>query len=689
MESYEPEIKKENTIDIIYFLNKNKEQQGQMEIEKINNENKNIITYEEIKFSFEQFLIKKMNKLEKSEVVSEEELFDINDINNNIIYHYIGYSEGNGYLNLEENGIIFLDENLKLDNLKIKIKATILTKDKINIQNKMEKIKIEIDNIKMKLEDIKHNDINYFQFNSIILVANPLKDDRGKELRTVNDFNIIPATLYNLFNDEDYLKYTEFGILTEESFKKAIKKEFFIIHLICKSTYIYEEKKYAGDNKKNSSDFVNLIFEKTNNYIGDFINKERLDKIFSDTEIKENIKKIILIISTPLSEDVYNIFNNYGFKNILIQHTTPADVNFVAEFNLRFYENLILNRFKNFKNIYNDALNIFVDEYKNTFCCCFHKHKLECNFFKNLQNELYNNKDLIKDIDINKLKIAIPHFCHLKPECPILAYPCSNFNEFCVHVINCIQKLRFIDSNSDNLPIIYKKGRLANRGYSTCCCYNKKEKSEFNDIQHDINNIFKTNFSDENIEKCKARIILENNYIPKYEKMSFFVGKNEEIFQVLNALNSENIKNIYIYGDKIENLQLFINNVIEYHKERYYLFNSDKKERKEIEHIIILNEENSSNYKGIIQYKFYYYIYINDIKFIEFIKNNFTSNYKIIWFSEHELKNDDINYNNFETKIKINPEVSEPKMENEYIPNYYIKFQDKYSTRNILKLKSS
>ena len=127
MESFEPEIKKENTINIIYFLNKNKEQRGQMEIEKINNENKNIITYEEIKFSFEQFLIKKMNKLEKSEVVSEEELFDINDINNNIIYHYIGYSEGNGYLNLEENGIIFLDENLKLDNLKIKIKATILT----------------------------------------------------------------------------------------------------------------------------------------------------------------------------------------------------------------------------------------------------------------------------------------------------------------------------------------------------------------------------------------------------------------------------------------------------------------------------------------------------------------------------------------------------------------------------------
>ena len=126
----------------------------------------------------------------------------------------------------------------------------------------MEKIKIEIDNIKMKLEDIKHNDINYFLFNSIILVANPLKDDRGKELRTVNDFNIIPATLYNLFNDEDYLKYTEFGILTEESFKKAIKKEFFIIYLICKSTYIYDEKKYAGDNKKSSSDFVNLIFEK-------------------------------------------------------------------------------------------------------------------------------------------------------------------------------------------------------------------------------------------------------------------------------------------------------------------------------------------------------------------------------------------------------------------------------------------
>ena len=110
--------------------------------------------------------------------------------------------------------------------------------------------------------------------------------------------------------------------------------------------------------------------------------------------MKENVGKIILIVSTPLATDVYNIFKKFGFKNILIQHTTLADVNFVADFNYRFYQDIIENPDKLINNIYKGALYIENDNNAPTFCCCFHKHKTTCYFFKNIINELYNSNEI-------------------------------------------------------------------------------------------------------------------------------------------------------------------------------------------------------------------------------------------------------------------------------------------------------
>ena len=664
MESFKQETKKEDIIDIIYFLNKDEEKKGKMKLIKKNDDNKNIITYEDIKFSFQNFL-RDIIEGETSNGDNEIELFDINDLNN-IIIQYIRYLYNEGWILFEENENIFLDESFKLSNLKIMINATVLPKETIKIENKIENIKKEIDKIKQNLNDIKNKDV-YLQFNSIILVANPLmgKDNNeDKELRTVNDFNIIPANLYNLFKEEDYLKYTKFGILTRESFINAIsdeQKEFFILHLICKSTYIINNNNNTEN--KNSDDYVNLIFEQKD-YNCEFINKKDLDEIFSTQKIKENIKKIVLIISTPLSEDVYNIFNKYGFKNILVQHTTPANIKFVTDFNLRFYENLILKRFQNFKSIYNDALNIILDEDKNDFCCCFHKHKTGCDFFLNLKNELYNNNNEIN----NDLKSTIPHFCHLKPDCPDIISPkCTVYNDFCVHNRSCLSHYEFGNGyiNKNHKKIQQKNIPF---GYSICCCFLKEEdvKSEYNDIAHNLNNIFKTNFDNEIIKDYKAKIILEDNYIPKYEKMPFFVGKNNDIINVINALNSKDEKknHIYIYGDTINNLKKFIENIIEYYKERYYLNNLDKKEIKKIEDIIP-DDRNSEN--------------------LEDTKKYYILNHEIILFSEQELKDYDINAELF--KIKINPEPSKPKNEKEYNPNYYIKFQDKHPVRNVFSKK--
>ena len=59
----------------------------------------------------------------------------------------------------------------------------------------------------------------------------------------------------------------------------------------------------------------------------------------------------------------------------------------------------MLNRFNDLQSIYNDALNITLDEDKNDFCCCFHKHKTNCEFFSNLKYELYNKNEPVAKLN--------------------------------------------------------------------------------------------------------------------------------------------------------------------------------------------------------------------------------------------------------------------------------------------------
>ena len=177
-------------INIIFFWNEDEGKKGKMKLIKKNDDNKNIIKYDDIKFSFQNFL----REIIEGETLNgddemELEFLDINDLNN-VIFQYIRYLDQDGWKFLEENGKISLDDKLNLNNLEIMIKATILEKETITIQNKFEIIKEKIKSIKEQLNNIKNNDTNYFRFNSIILVANPLMDGE-KELRTVNDFNIL------------------------------------------------------------------------------------------------------------------------------------------------------------------------------------------------------------------------------------------------------------------------------------------------------------------------------------------------------------------------------------------------------------------------------------------------------------------------------------------------------------------
>ena len=79
----EQEEEEKDDNNIIYFLNNDEEKKGKMDFIKKNEHNKIVITYEDIKLSFENFL--------RNLIINEDneiELFDINDLNN-ITYQYI------------------------------------------------------------------------------------------------------------------------------------------------------------------------------------------------------------------------------------------------------------------------------------------------------------------------------------------------------------------------------------------------------------------------------------------------------------------------------------------------------------------------------------------------------------------------------------------------------------------------
>ena len=133
---------------------------------------------------------------------------------------------------------------------------------------------------------------------------------------------------------------------------------------------------------------------------------------------------------------------------------------------------------------------------------------------------------------------------------------------------------------------------------------------------------------------------------------------------------------------------MFIISLIEYYKER------NEVNKKESKHIII-DEFSIQTFKDELRINETYFYYIQAPKYIQEIKALYIKafnliKYKIILISE-KIYNDD---NNLKS-IKINPEPFEPvpgseeKKDNKkvYNPNYYIKYQHKYSVREIWKDK--
>ena len=723
------------SIGLEYFLNDEEKKEGNLKLNHFN-VSCNKISYEDILDSFYLFL---------ETITLPDEIKHIKP--DHFTCEFIRYLYRDGWVLLGENEFIYFDDYLDINNLKIMIKATIYTDDEFDILKKCDTIKKEIDyTYKEMLEKNLDNSPTDIPLNLIVLNANPLMNGKN-ELRTMNDFNIITSTIFKLFDDEDYLKYTRFGLLTMNTLKDILSNKTkipVILHLICKSTYI-------KDNESNKY-IANLIFEKNyfsgntiNNYNLEFVNEKTLKKeLFEDNsaeEIKENIKKITLIISTQLAEDVYNIFKDFEFKNILVQHTTLADVNFIAEFNKIFYQDLIRHLDKPINTIFENALITSNEEIDfKTFCCCFHNHKdsCSCSILENLQNEIYNDKNskivknLTKEEKLKEMEIYIPHFYHLFPLCTSYIKRHFKSNEknkyysFSSHLLNCKKFMNYVEHFSlDNTK----------RVQNFCCC-------NINSKNHNINMIFQKDFNEEDknnkIQFRKAGTLRENLNLPNYKKLKLLVGKNKAIFQALQYFFRDDYNYCNIYGDNMENLKIFGSILKEYYRERYYfyeLYNNEENEKEkdinedislkknisqsilkasinsELENMIIndidinLNRKisqpssfynrqikgiNEMDYENFIKentklnFNIIYFLYVFDAKLI---KSNLRDKNKIIFFSEEPL--------GIIGKIQNIQLIKEPKLQSDekYYKNIlqvslneYIKFQHVKDVQNWRKI---
>ena len=291
-----------------------------------------------------------------------------------------------------------------------------------------------------------------------------------------------------------------------------------------------------------------LLFENNNCEI-ERINQEKLKKIFNSKDLmkidKEILKNITLFISTPLSEDVFEMFKNFKFKNIIVQHTTLANIDFISELNEQLYRNIIeLNKpiSEAFEIAKIDSENIL-----HQFCCCFHKHKNNCKLKMNLSKELYFSQNNTNE-DINE----IPHFYHLRYKCN-----CSD-KDFCYHKKNC-----------DNYKLQFntKKKKTNN----ICCC----------DLKiHDINHIFFCKFSEikseegifSNYQSNNFCTIINSDFVPNYDKMGLIIGRNFIVYNIFDTLLSNNYHIINVYGKEysksINKIDLLIDMIIEFLKER-------------------------------------------------------------------------------------------------------------------------
>ena len=504
-------------------------------------------------------------------------LFDQNIISDLDLEEEIKY-DSIRYYNKEFEAMVLLEENENLETKDVeKLFVKIRIKDQLekNIINQFIELDKRLDDLSNNIykkydinDNININNNSDSELDIAVLTANPLvniinKNNKKqiKELSSMNDFNSLTNSIYNIIKTSYKIINAEFLPLTINNLEKVIKLKPKIIHLICKSTYIINDINDKNNSNKVEASFnyANLIFEDDEFFNMKAIKKDDLNDIFDE----EYIKNTVLIISTQLSEDIYEMVKNFGFQNILVQHTTIANSSFVEDFNYYFYRNIIEHMEHTSIELCNKNAKNMSKNKSVQFCCCFHHHYKKnkkgktCSLFKNLENELYICKD--KD---NKNEV-IPHFEHLYSSCNMDCKPTNDKYKdlFNFHWKECINN---------------KKEEGSKGTMTVCCCkdakaVHKKEFTFHNFIEKD-NNI-KLGCGKDGIPIIKN---LEN--IPNYEIMKVITGRNGIVYEICEELFGSNYDYINIYNidekdkliekENIYELEELTDIIIEYLKER-------------------------------------------------------------------------------------------------------------------------
>ena len=503
------------------------------------------ISYEQLKSTFINW-------------ISQEKDSNSNNFSINFIRYYDKELDGN--IDLEEKNFLKIEKGSK-----VLIGLYQFTDQERELYNKIEKM-----NPTLRKSIERNVDI-------CVLTANPLYNEENKKfLRTLNDYNEITHTIKNEI-EQDKNIIVEFYPLTENHLKKAIDNKPIILHLICKSTYINNQ--------------INLLFEDDNYFTMKAFGSDGMKKYFDD---KTKIEDIFLIISTPFSREVYEVIKDFEFKNILVQHTTVVNLNYMKIFNKNFYNEIYqkINEYEESINVDILFKNIFKYNHKNLFqsakvidlsnfyffCCCCHMHGDKCKLKANLNNEIYINQN---EGEISDNTLENTHISHTINRC------CWKFPKIGIKK----EEIPQFDGHNNFCEI--KKPKY-------CCC-----RKSTNKIGKD--NIFPQKLEN-NIEIiCRKSKVKEGNKI-KYDKMNYLVQKNHIAYEIYNFIfkNSPvNLINIY-YQYSINELDELANALLEYFEERRILINEREQIPKKIKSVanLIIEEQENLIWKENISDKF-------------------------------------------------------------------------------------
>lgn len=217
-------IHSSKTFDVSYLIN------NDLQMKKLEFEIDNKLD----SLSYEQITIKFFKSLEKIEASENYDKYYITElIYENIIFDFIRYLIDDDWIFLGENECIILKDIIN-SKIKLMIKITILSEDKIRVKKIYDKKVMEISEINGKIYDLskKSSNINYTDISSntnldlVVLTANPLihtifdnnEIKEIKEFRTMNDFNKITNSIQRAINESLDSISAEFWPLTLSRF---------------------------------------------------------------------------------------------------------------------------------------------------------------------------------------------------------------------------------------------------------------------------------------------------------------------------------------------------------------------------------------------------------------------------------------------------------------------------------------